>query len=104
MARTGRPRRDIQLRPIDHLEAFCCRQIERIERNLWRRYSRDYDGHKDGRPDPGNHSFLMPPNDHLIRATIWRDCDIETRGSTGAMGRKKHTLSDNVGDDGRYGY
>lgn len=34
MARTGRPRTESTVRPIDHLEAFCCAQYLRLSRQL----------------------------------------------------------------------
>lgn len=48
-------------------EGFCCAQVERVERTLQRRYSRDYDGFTNGREGPGNRCWIMPQNDHWNR-------------------------------------
>ncbi len=97
MARTGRPRKDIQPRPIDHLEAFCCRQVERIEQTLNHRYGLDLWSEapsKIGRLGGVNKSWLLNTehkNDHMVRKAVGvdqmqnlhdrfvTDCDVEVR-------------------------
>ncbi len=97
MARTGRPRKDIQPRPIDHLEAFCCRQVERVEQTLNHRYGLDIWSEapsKATRSLPDNRHWALNSehqNDNMITKIIGvgkmtaasqyfvRDCDIEVR-------------------------
>lgn len=70
MARTGRPRQDLAQSPQERLEAFCCSQVERIERALHARYGFDYDanivGHADTQVSPQNRAFVMPQNDNVV--------------------------------------
>lgn len=63
------------------VEAFCCQQVERIERTLAVRYGFDYDGREqtEGQTVPSNRYHVMPQNDHFSRAVLLRDAEIETR-------------------------
>ena len=81
MARTGRPRQDLRQSPIEHLEAFCCNQVVRIQQNLHTRYGRDYDGRvvSVGTTVPGNRYHVMPQNDHMTKAVIFRDGILMTK-------------------------
>lgn len=103
--RMGHPPQDIQLRPIDHLEAFCCAQIARIEHHLAERYGADYNLHRGdtsrclngrGQKDLAHYNqfHVMPQNDHMTRTRIYHECDIETRGNCGAGGCKKPPQDD----------
>ena len=81
MARTGRPRQDLRQSPIEHLEAFCCNQVVRIQQSFHQRYGRDYDGRvvSVGTTVPGNKYHVMPQNDHMTKLVILRDAVVETR-------------------------
>jgi hypothetical protein len=77
---------------MEHLEAFCCSQVERIERMLNARYSMEIDqppSQKWERTVPDNRYMVMPQNDHVTRLTLMRDGLVEWRGSCGAMGRSQ---------------
>ena len=59
------------IRPIDHLEAFCCWQLERIQTTLWHRF------------EPGDKGFhaLNAQNDHLSahNRQFRAECHMEVR-------------------------
>ena len=67
--------------PREAFEAFCCLQVERIQRNLSRRYGADYDGirltHHHG---AGNRFHVMPQNDNMSWAEVRRECTIHRKG------------------------
>lgn len=80
MARTGRPRQDLLQSPLEHLEAFCCNQVVRIEERLHARYAIDArirDGA--GQMVSGNQYYAMPQNDAMTRALILKDGNLLTR-------------------------
>ena len=69
-------------------DAFCCAQIERVQRTLYSRYGLGGDRH-----------FLMPGNDNLIAHTLQRnayrdspdnqDTYVEVRGNVGYDGPRR---------------
>lgn len=80
MSKTGRPRQSIMMSPLDHVEAFYCLQVERIQQNFQRRYGFDYykpHTDKTGRTVAENRYHVMPQNDHMTKLQIQRDCDIK---------------------------
>jgi hypothetical protein len=82
MARTGRPRQDLRQSPIEHVEAFCCLQVERIERKLATRYGFDYmrpSNASVGNVSAGNRSWVLEQNDDMTRPVLMRDGIVETR-------------------------
>jgi hypothetical protein len=81
MARTGRPRQDLLQSPIEHVEAFCCLQIRRIQQGFHAKYGMDYDGRSMSVGDtvPGNRYHVMPQNDGMTRLTLHNDATIEIR-------------------------
>lgn len=90
MPRTGRPRQDLRQSPLEHLEAFCCNQVVRIEERLHARYAIDARIRNGaGQMVSGNQYHVMPQNSHMTQLTINRDCVIEHRGlvSTGTPRR-----------------
>lgn len=86
MARKGRPRQNPPTTSLDLLEAFCCAQVERVQRTLARVYG--YEGDPNGYTGPGAHStgpknYLMPQNDHFTRIRLLRDTTVDIRGRCG---------------------
>jgi hypothetical protein len=81
MARTGRPRQDLRQSPIEHLEAFCCLQVRRIQQSFHAKYGLDYDGRERSVGDnvPGNRYHVMRQNDDMTKAVIIRDGILSTR-------------------------
>jgi hypothetical protein len=80
MARTGRPRQDLLQSPIEHVEAFCCLQVRRIQQGFHAKYGMDYDGRERSVGDtvPGNRYHVMPANDNMTKALILRDATLLT--------------------------
>lgn len=82
MARTGRPRQDLLQSPLEHVEAFCCLQVVRIEEKLATRYGFDYRRESvdhTGRIAAGNRSWVLRQNDVMTRALILKDGNLVTR-------------------------
>ena len=65
----GRPRTTPVVTPLEHLEAFCCAQVARIERSLHLRDGRDFrEEHLDR--NHGEDINPYPRNDEFIRRTL----------------------------------
>lgn len=81
MARTGRPRQDLLQSQIEHLEAFCCLQVRRIQQGFHAKYGMDYDGREQsvGETVPGNRYHVMRQNDNCTRAIVLKDGIVSTR-------------------------
>lgn len=85
-------RQDIHGSQVERFEAFCCMQVERVERALASRYAMDYDG-RDDAYDRGTEFDMaphrvMPQNDHVGRKEL-REIGPVTRGNPAVMGRQK---------------
>ena len=73
MPRTGRPRLSPPVTALEHVEAFCCIQVTRVEQTLSHRYGM-YDNQR-----LGARAALGPKNDHMMTRQRHRDTTIERR-------------------------
>jgi hypothetical protein len=83
MSKMGRPRQDIMPSQLDYLEAFCCRQVIRIQEHFHTRFGFDYvhpNMDERGRFRTQNRKGVMPQNDAMTGRMRRRDCTIERRG------------------------
>lgn len=73
MPRTGRPRLNPPVTAREHLDAFCCAQVARVEQTLNHRFGA-YDNQR-----PGARVYMGPQNDHMTTRQRYRDTTIERR-------------------------